>query len=71
MLSFFILTQHIRRSTILFLTFIITSTLPILVAEPFKAWVYGRPFAGIVGSKPPGDMDVFVVCCQVGVSATG
>jgi len=43
---------------------------PISVAARFKAWVYGRPLAGIVGSNPTGGMDVSVVCCQVEVSAT-
>jgi hypothetical protein len=42
----------------------------------FKAWVYGRELAGIVGSNPAGGMDVClsvssVVCCQVEVFATG
>jgi hypothetical protein len=37
-----------------------------------KAWVCGHSLAGIVGSHPAGDMDVFVsvVCCQVEVSAS-
>ena len=44
------------------------------VAARSKAWVCGRPLAGIAGSKPAGGMDVSVVsvvCCQVEVSATG
>ena len=28
------------------------------VAARSKAWVYGRPLAGIVGSNPTGGMDV-------------
>jgi len=31
---------------------------PISVAARSKAWVYGRSFAGIVGSNPAGGMDV-------------
>jgi hypothetical protein len=31
------------------------------VAARFKAWVYGRSLAGIVGSNPTGGMDVCVV----------
>jgi hypothetical protein len=34
---------------------------PIPVAALSKAWVYGRSFAGIVGSNPTGGMDVCVV----------
>jgi hypothetical protein len=34
-----------------------------------KKWVYGRSFAGIVGSNPAGGYGylsiVYVVCCQV------
>jgi hypothetical protein len=46
------------------------------VAAPSKAWICGRALAGIVGSNPPGDMDVVscvcvCVCCQVEVSASG
>jgi hypothetical protein len=32
--------------------------MPIPVAARTKAWVYGRSLAGIVGSIPPGGMDV-------------
>jgi len=32
--------------------------LPVPVAAPSKAWVYGRLLAGIVGSNPVGAMDV-------------
>jgi hypothetical protein len=43
------------------------------VAVRSKAWVYGRSLAGIVGSNPAGTCmsPVSVVCCQVGVSASG
>jgi len=34
---------------------------PISVAARSKAWVYGRSFAGIVGSNPAGGMD-FCLC---------
>jgi hypothetical protein len=48
---------------------------PIPVAERSKAWVCGRSFTGIVGSKPAGGHGclsiVSVVCCQVEVSASG
>jgi len=36
---------------------------PISVAARSKAWVYGRSFAGIVGSDSGGGMDVCVECC--------
>ena len=37
---------------------------PISVAVRFKAWVYGRSLAGIVGSNPAGAwMSVHVECC--------
>jgi len=32
--------------------------MPIPVGVLSKAWVCGRPLAGIVGSNPAGDMDV-------------
>ena len=38
-------------------------TPPISVAARSKAWVYGRSFAGIVGSNPAGGMDVCVEYC--------
>ena len=41
------------------------------MAARSKAWVYGRSFAGIVGSNPAGGVDVCVECCQVEVSALG
>ena len=42
------------------------------VAARFKAWVCGRSLAGIVGSNPAGDMDVYrIMCCQVEVSVSG
>jgi hypothetical protein len=44
------------------------------VAARSKAWVCGRSLPGVVGSNPPGDMDISllcVVCYQVEVSATG
>jgi len=45
------------------------------VAALFKAWVCGRPLAGIVGSNPAGGHGCLsllsVVCCQVKVCATG
>ena len=48
---------------------------PIQVTTRFKAWVCGRPLAGIAGSNPAGGHGclslVSVVCCQVEVSATG
>jgi hypothetical protein len=34
---------------------------PFPVAARSKAWVCGRSLAGIVGSNPPGGMDVCVV----------
>ena len=43
------------------------------VAARSKTWVWGRTFAGIVGSNLAGGMDMFlvsVVCCQVDVSAS-
>jgi hypothetical protein len=47
---------------------------PMPVAARSKAWVYGRPRAGIPGSHPAGGMEclflVSVVCCQVEVSTT-
>ena len=39
-----------------------------------KEWICGCWLAGIAGSNPAGDFDVFLVsavCCQVEVSATG
>ena len=36
------------------------------VAVRSKAWVYGRSFAGIVGSNPAGVMDVFLCCVLTG-----
>jgi hypothetical protein len=48
--------------------------MPIPVAVRSKAWVFGRSLTRIVCSNPTGGMDVcvvFVVCCQVEVSATG
>jgi len=47
---------------------------PIPVAARSKAWVCGLALAGIVGSNPAGGMDIcmlFVLCCQVEVSASG
>ena len=45
---------------------------PILVAARSKAWVCSSSLAGIAVSSPAVAMDVlFVVCCQVEVSATG
>ena len=50
-------------------------SLPIPVAERFKAWICGRSLAGIAGSNPAGGMDVCllrvlcVVCWQVEVCA--
>jgi hypothetical protein len=47
--------------------------MPVLVAAPSKAKVYGCSPAAIMGSNPTGGMDVSllrVVCCQVEVSAT-
>ena len=45
------------------------------MAARSKAWVFGRSPAEIVGSNPTGGHGclnvVSVVCCQVGVSATG
>jgi hypothetical protein len=44
------------------------SFLPILVAAPSKAWVFGRSLAEIAASNPAGAwMSVFlsVVCCQI------
>jgi hypothetical protein len=42
-------------------------------ASRSKTWALGRALAGIVGSKPNGGMDVYLlwvfVCCQVEVSA--
>ena len=50
------------------------SPLSVPVAARYKARVYGRSPAEIVGSNPTGGMDVWsvvsVVCCQVEVSAT-
>jgi hypothetical protein len=51
----------------------IMSEMPIPVAARSKAWVFGRSLTRIVCSNPTGGMDVcvvFVVCCQVEVSAT-
>jgi len=45
-----------------------------LLAERSEAWICGRSLAGIAGSNPTGIMDVcllWVLCCQVEVSATG
>jgi hypothetical protein len=39
------------------------SQMPIPVAVGSKAWVYGRSFAGIVGSNTNGSMDI----CLLGV----
>ena len=36
-----------------------------------KEWVCGRSLAGTEGSNYVGGMDVSVVCCQVGLSASG
>jgi len=49
------------------LTEISLPTIP--AASPSKTWVCGRSLAGIVGSNPPGNMDVCLsaVCCQVEV----
>jgi hypothetical protein len=48
---------------------------PILVAARSKAWFCGRSLAGIAGSNSPGVhgclYGVFVVCCQIEVSAFG
>jgi hypothetical protein len=48
---------------------------PIAVAARAKAWVYGRSLYGTVGSNPArgheGLSVVSVVCCHVGVSASG
>jgi len=47
---------------------------PIAVAAQSKAWVSGRPLAGIEGARHAGGHGclsvVSVVCCQVWVSAT-
>jgi len=52
-----------------------TALVPTPGAALSKAWVCGRPFAGIAGSTSAGSIDVLsvvsVVCCQVQVSATG
>ena len=48
--------------------------MPIPVAEPSKAWVYGRSLVGTAGSNPAEGMAVsavIVLCCQVEVSASG
>ena len=47
--------------------------MPVPVAARFKAWVFGRSLAGIVGSNPAGGIKsvVSVICCQVEISATG
>jgi hypothetical protein len=54
---------------------LLTDKEPIPVAALYKAWVYGRSLAGIVGSNPTGGHGclsvVSVVCCQVEVYATG
>jgi hypothetical protein len=39
-------------------------SLPIPVAERFKAKICGRSVAGIAGSNPAGCSDVCVGCCQ-------
>jgi len=47
---------------------------PIPLAALSKASVCGRSLAGIAGSNPNGDMDLFllsIVCFQVEVSASG
>ena len=31
------------------------------VAARSKAWIYGRSLAGIAGSNPAGDMDVYLL----------
>jgi len=36
---------------------------PVPVAARSKAWVFGRSFAGTVGSIPAGGMDVCRKCC--------
>ena len=47
--------------------------LPMPVAVRSKGCVYGRSFAGIMGSNPAGVWTsvVSVMCCQVEVSASG
>ena len=37
--------------------------MPIPVAALSKVWVCGRSHAGIAGSNPTGDMEVFFLCC--------
>jgi hypothetical protein len=36
----------------------IVSYMPIPVAAPSKAWVYGRSLVVVMGSKTPEDMDI-------------
>jgi hypothetical protein len=77
---FFHLQWHINFSLRITFTFTqklffrLNSIMPIPVAARSKAWVYGHSLTGIVGSNPYGGMDVcplWVLCCQVEVSATG
>ena len=66
--------SFVRRSLIGHFEFgIAENRMPASVAARSKAYVCGRPPAGIVGSNPTGGMDVcllWVCCCPVEVSAT-
>jgi hypothetical protein len=55
-----LLAQQIPFLLVLFEKKIFTSK-AILVAERSKAWVCSRSFAGIAGSNPAGEMDIFLL----------
>jgi hypothetical protein len=56
---------------ILYIKFVTILFSPMPVAARSVASVCGHSLAGIAGSNPAGGHLLCVVCCQVGVSATG
>ena len=64
----------VRKAHYIFNILDINHPLPIRVAAPSQAWIYGRSFAGIAGSNPA-ELCILslvsLVCCYVQVSASG